>query len=100
MVIKFTFPYSLKERLDLTQRLTALPALPDYIVKKGPYTSQNADESRQSIVLMFEFDDTKCADAFKSIFRQLEDLYVIPGFTFSTHIQGDSRESVGSMGTA
>ena len=98
MVIKFTFPYSLKKTVDITKLLMALPNLPDYIVKKGPYTNNAVDEAHRSIVLLFEFDDSKFAEACRSIFRQMEDFYVIPGFTFSTQVMGETREAHRSMG--
>jgi hypothetical protein len=100
MVIKMTFPYSLKKTLDLTKRLLALPTLPDYIIKKGPYTNNAVDETHRSLVVFFEFDDTKCAEACRSIFRQMEDFYIIPGFTFSTQILGETREAMRSIGLA
>ena len=100
MVIKMTFPYSLKKTLDLTKRLLTPPTLPDYIIKKGPYTNNAVDEAHRSLVLFFEFDDSKCAEACRSIFRQMEDFYVIPGFTFSTQILGESREAMKSIGLA
>jgi hypothetical protein len=100
MVIKFTFPYSLKKTIDLTKQLMALPNLPDYIAKKGPYTNNAVDETHRSIVLLFEFDDAKFAEACRSIFRQMEDFYVIPGFTFSTQVMVENHEAHRSMGWA
>ena len=100
MVIKMTFPYSLKKTLDLTKRLLTLPTLPGYIIKKGPYTNNAVDEAHRSLVLFFEFDDSKCAEACRSIFREMDDFYVIPGFTFSTQILGESREAMKSIGLA
>ncbi len=98
MVIKMTFPYSLKKTLDLTNRLMTLPTLPEYITKKGPYTNNAVDEKQRSLVLFFEFDDSRCAEACRSIFRQMEDFYIIPGFTFSTEVLGESREAMKSIG--
>jgi hypothetical protein len=100
MVIKMTFPYSLKKTLDLTKRLLTVPTLPDYIVRKGPYTNNTDDETHRSLVVFFEFDDTKCAEACRSIFRQMEDFYIIPGFTFSTQILGETKEAMRSIGLA
>ncbi len=100
MIIKITFPYSLKKTLDLTNQLLALPTLPDYIIKKGPYTNNAIDEAQRSIVVFFEFDDSKCAEACRSIFRQMEDFYIIPGFTFSTQILGETKEAMRSIGLA
>jgi hypothetical protein len=100
LIIKITFPYSLKKTLDLTNQLLALPTLPDYIIKKGPYTNNAVDEAQRSLVVFFEFDDSKCAEACRSIFRQMEDFYIIPGFTFSTQILGETKEAMRSIGLA
>lgn len=100
MVIKFALPYSLGKNLDLTNRLSAFSTLPDFITQKGPYTNQTVDEAHRSIVLLFEFEDEKFAEACRSIFRQMEDFYMIPGFTFSTQVLTGTKEAFRSIGLA
>jgi hypothetical protein len=98
VVIKFSLPYSLKKNLDLTKHLMAFSTLPDYITKTGPYTNNAVDEAHRSIVLLFEFEDSRFAEACKSIFRQMEDFYLIPGFTFSTQVLNGTKEAFRSIG--
>jgi len=98
MIIKFTFPYSIKKTLDLTKLLMAFPSLPDYITPKGPYTNNAVDEEHRSIVWLFEFEDLRFAEAFRIIFRQMEDFYVIPGFTFSSQVLDGPKEASRSIG--
>ena len=98
MVIKFTFPYSIKKNLDLTKHPITFSTLPDYITKKGPYTNNAVEEAHRSIVLLFEFEDSRFAEACRSIFRQMEDFYMIPGFTFSTQVLNGTHEAFRSIG--
>jgi hypothetical protein len=98
MIIKFTLPYSLKKNLDLTRHFMAFSALPDYITPKGPYTNNAVDEAYRSIVWLFEFEDSRFAEAFRSIFRQMEDFYLIPGFTFSSQVLDGPKEAFRSIG--
>lgn len=98
VVIKFSLPYSLKKNLDLTKHLMAFSTLPDYITPKGPYTNNAVDEAHRSIVLLFEFEDSRFAEACRSIFRQMEDFYLIPGFTFSTQVLNGTKEAFRSIG--
>jgi len=100
MVIKFALPYSLKKTLDLTNHLKAFSTLPDYITPKGPYTNNAVDEAHRSIVLLFEFEDSRFAEACRSIFRQMEEFYLIPGFTFSTQVLTETKEAFRSIGLA
>ena len=98
MVIKFALPYSLKKNLDLTRHFMAFSTLPDYITQRGPYTNNAVDEAYRSIVFLFEFEDSRFAEACRSIFRQMEDFYLIPGFTFSTQVLTETKEAFRSIG--
>jgi hypothetical protein len=98
MVIKFALPYSLKKNLDMTNHLKAFSTLPDYITPRGPYTNNAVDEANRSIVLLFEFEDSRFAEACRSIFGQMEDFYRIPGFTFSTQVLNGAKEAFRSIG--
>jgi hypothetical protein len=100
MVIKFTFPCSLKKTLEFNKRLIALPPLPMYITRKGPYTNNAVDETERSIVLLFEFHESKLAEACRIIFKQMEEFYGIPGFSFSTQVWSETREALRSIGLA
>jgi len=100
MVIQFTLPYSLKKNLDLTKHLMAFSTLPDYIVPRGPYTNNAVDEEHRSVVWFFEFEDSRFAEACRSIFRHMEDFYAIPGFTFSTQVLSGTQEVFRSIGLA
>ncbi|NWF55132.1 MAG: hypothetical protein HXY45_10095 [Syntrophaceae bacterium] len=97
MIIKFTLPYHLRKKMDLTKHFTVFSALPDFITQKGPYTNNAIDEAHRSIVLLFEFEDSRFAEACRSIFRQMEDLYLIPGFTFSTQVLSGTHEGFRSI---
>ncbi len=87
MIIKCTFSIPLKSIRDYARQISELPPLPEYITKRGPYIDDAVGASNQTITI-YEFDESKFPEGWKSIFKQLDVFHGIPGFTFSAQVLG------------
>ena len=85
MVIKCTISIPLKSIGDYAKQITALPPLPEYITIRGPYINDAVGTGNETITL-YEFDESRSAEAWKSIFKQLDAFHAVPGFTFAAEI--------------
>ena len=86
MVIQCTLSASLKSmRFDVGQ-FSQLPPLPEHITKRGPYINGNGVEDK--VIITYEFDKSNLAEAWESIFRQLDVFRGVPGFGLSAQILG------------
>jgi hypothetical protein len=91
MVIKFTISIPLKSIRDYARQITALPPLPEYITKRGPYIN-NASEANNEIITIYEFDKSKFAEAYENISNHLDAFRGVPGFSFSAKLLKKGRE--------
>ena len=87
MIIKCTFSIPLKSIRDYAIQIAEQPPLPEYITKRGPYIDDVVGASNQTITL-YEFDESKFPEGWKSIFEQLDVFHGVPGFTFSAQVLG------------
>jgi hypothetical protein len=85
MVIKCIFSIPLKSIKDYARQVMELPPLPEYISIRGPYINDDVGAGNQTITL-YEFEESKSAEAWKSIFKQLDAFHAVPGFTFAAEI--------------
>ncbi len=92
MVIKCIFSIPLKSIKDYARQITELPPLPEYITIRGPYINDTVGEGNQTITL-YEFDESRSAEAWKSIFNQLDAFHAVPGFTFAAEILSKDRRA-------
>jgi len=84
MIIKCIFSIPLKSIRDYARQVMELPPLPDYITIRGPYID-DVGGGNQTITL-YEFEESRSAEAWKSIFKQLDAFHAVPGFTFAAEI--------------
>ncbi len=91
MVIKFTFSIPLKSIRDCASQIMALPPLPEYITKRGPYINDGSEASNE-IITIYEFDKSRFAEAYENISKQIDAFRGIPGFTFSAKLLTRGRE--------
>ena len=91
MVIKCTFSIPLQSIRDYARQITKLPALPEYITKRGPYINDVAEASNQ-IITIYEFDKSMFAEACESISRQIDPFRGVPGFAFSAKLLTKGKE--------
>jgi len=69
------------------RQFSELPPLPDYITKKGPYIN-NKEGAAHQIITVYHFSKFKLSEAQEFIFRHLDPLRGLPGFSLSAHIYG------------
>ncbi len=91
MVIKFTFSIPLKSMRDCASQIMALPPLPEYITKRGPYINDGSQASNE-IITIYEFDKSKFAEAYEKISKHIDVFRGVPGFTFSAKLLTKGRE--------
>ena len=85
MFIKCTLSVPWESLADFARQFSELTALPEYIVKKGPY-SNNEKGKAHKIILIYEVDGSRMVQAWGEISRQLDSLRRFPGFSLSAHI--------------
>ncbi len=93
MIIRLILSLPLKRIRECAPRVTKITPLPDYISKRGPYVDNGVGAANQ-IVIMFEFEKRKLAEAWKYIFKHLDAFHDIPGFGFSAYLleEGEGAE--------
>ena len=92
MVIKCIFSIPLKSIRDYARQVTELPPLPEYITIRGPYIHDAVGVGNQTITL-YEFEESKSAEAWKSIFKQLDAFHSVPGFSFAAEILSKDKRA-------
>jgi hypothetical protein len=85
MVIKCSFSVPLKAIGEYTRHAKALPPLPGYIVKRGPYIDENRGATNQ-ITTVYEFDKSLLAEAWQTISKHLDAFRSVRGFTLSAQV--------------
>ena len=91
VVIKCTLSVSLETIKYYARQFSELPPLSESITKNGPYVN-NKEGAAHQIIIIYEFDKSKFAEAWENISNQLHSLRDIPGFTLSAHILEKGRE--------
>jgi hypothetical protein len=70
---------------EMIRRSKQLPRLPEYIKTIGPYISSAVGEGIKTLTI-YEFEDSKFAEASKLINTLFQSFIGVPGFTFSLEI--------------
>ena len=91
MVIKCIFSIPPKSIKDYARQVMELPLLPEYITIRGPYTNDAVEVGNETITL-YEFDDSRYAEAWKIIFKQLDAFHGITGFTFTAELLSKNKK--------
>ena len=81
MGIKFSFSIPLKSIKEYARKVIGVPPLPEYITKRGPYIHDAV-----KIMVVYEFDKAKIAEAREIISKHLQAYRSIPGFTLHSQI--------------
>jgi hypothetical protein len=84
MVIKCTLPFPLKVILPYLQKMSELPPLPGYITQRGPFIN-NDGRDKNRVVIAYDFDESRLAEAWEIVLNHLNVFRDIPGFTFFAH---------------
>ena len=73
--------------------------LPSHITMKGPFVSSEVGEGIKSIVI-FEFDQSKIAEAIQVVSARYAKYFGVPGFTYSQHTWLEAKEALQLIGLA
>jgi hypothetical protein len=84
MLIKCTLSVSLKNIAVFAAKLSELPPLPGYITRRGPSIHRGIGGDGR-IDTIYEFDESRLAEAQEFISNHLDLFRDIPGFSFSAH---------------
>ena len=76
-----------------------LPSLPDFITRRGPYISSGIGEGIQTISL-YEFDNTRMAEALITAGNYYVAMRDIPGFNYSVTVFNEVQEALNMIGLA
>ncbi len=70
---------------EMIKRSKQLPRLPEYIKTIGPYVSSTVKEGIKALTI-YEFEDSKFAEASTHINNLFRAFIGVPGFTFSLEV--------------
>lgn len=84
MVIKCTLPVPFEHISPYFKKISELQPLPEYITKRGPFINNRVGDKNR-IITIYDFDESRLAEAWGIISDQLDVFRDIPGFTFSAH---------------
>ena len=87
-------PESIKE---FVKRYMEQSPLPEYITMKGPYVSNGVGEGVKTLVI-FDYDQSKMAEAVQYISARYAKYYGVPGFSFSQQVWLDAKEALKTIG--
>jgi hypothetical protein len=82
MIIISLTSYPTESVNEIGKRFMELPPLADYITMKGPYISSDVGESIKGITI-YEFDESRYAEAMNYLGERVATLFGVPGFTYS-----------------
>ena len=82
---------------EMIKRSKQLPRLPEYIKTIGPYISSTVREGIKTLTI-YEFEDSKFAEASKHINNLLQAFIGVPGFTFSLEVWIRAKDAYQSFG--
>ena len=81
MIVKCIVSISLKNIGVYAGKLCELPPLPEYITRRGPFIHEGAGDDDR-IITIYEFDNSRLAEAWEIISNHFDVFRDIPDFTF------------------
>ena len=91
MMIRCTFSVPFEKIRDYAREFSELSSLPEYITKRGPYIKESAGRYSK-IIISYDFDKSRLAEAWEMISKQFDIFHGLPGFALSAHILEKSKE--------
>ena len=82
MIIISLTSYPTESVKEIGKRFMEFPPLADYITMKGPYISSDIEEGIKGITI-YEFDESRYAEAMNYLGERVASLFGVPGFTYS-----------------
>ena len=97
MVIIGIASYPPERAKEMGKHFRELSPLPAYITQKGPYVISEVGAGIQSLTL-FEFDQSKIAEANEYVGRRYAKYFNVPGFTFTYRFWLETMEALKMIG--
>ena len=97
MVIITTVAYPPESAKELAERFLTVPAIPDYMTRKGPYIGSNLDDGVLTYSI-WELDKSKMADGYEFLANYLAGFFGVPGFTYKIRVCFDLEEALPMIG--
>jgi hypothetical protein len=91
MMIRCTFSVPFEKIRDYAKEFSELSSLPEYITKRGPYIKETPGGGSK-IIISYDFDKARLAEAWEVISKQFDIFHGLPGFSLSAHILEKSKE--------
>ncbi|MGW8322258.1 MAG: hypothetical protein ACWGSD_11960 [Thermodesulfobacteriota bacterium] len=98
MVIVLRTSYPTEKAPEMGKRFLEVPALPDYITRRGPYVLGVREAGIQSITV-YEIDrSTKLAEACEEVAKQAVHFIGVAGYTYSIDVCFEVDEALKMIG--
>jgi hypothetical protein len=97
MVIIAIASYPPESAKEMGKHFRELSALPGYMTQKGPYVVSEIDAGIKSLTL-FEFDQSKIAEATEYVGRRYTKYFGVHGFTFTYRLWLETMEALKLIG--
>jgi len=81
MIIISMISYPTESVNEVAKRFLEAPALPDYLVRRGPYVAASRERGIQTISL-YELDNAKLADGLQAVGNYMTTFFGVPGFKY------------------
>lgn len=97
MVIIAIASYPPESAKEIGKHFRELSPLPEYMTQKGPYTTSEIGAGIKSLTL-FEFDQSKIAEANEYVGKRYAKYFGVPGFTFTYRLWLETMEALKMIG--
>ena len=82
---------------EVGKRFPEMPTIPDFITRRGPYVSSKTKDGIV-IISIFEFDNSRAAEAMNSVGNYYAFSLDIPGYTYSIEMFFEVQEALKMIG--
>ena len=97
MVITSTLSYPLESANEVVKRFKDLPPQPSFITWKGPFTKSEVGVGFK-VFSIYEFDQSKMAEALEALNNRMAKFIGVPGFTYSLDVWLEINEALKLVG--
>jgi hypothetical protein len=84
---------------EIGKRFQGIPALPQYITRKGPYVGSELGVGIK-VISLWEYDPSKMAEATEFLGNYYAHFFGVPGFTYTIDIFNEIKEALKMVGLA
>lgn len=97
MIIIVDVSYPTESTKDMAKRFLEAPALPDYLVRRGPYVAASK-ECGIKVISLYELDNAKVAEGMQAIGTYMANFFGIPGFKYDIIPYMEISEALKTIG--